>query len=175
MNEYNFRELVMSDLGRLGGRNVKELLKWYFRPLGSTFPFHFWFRVYQCLKWKQRSKLWKIIPYLFLRHFEYKYGVHVPTDIHVGKGFMVVHGGGVYLNCGYIGDNFTVYQGVTLGKGNEGIPIVGDNVTVFTNAVVCGKIKLEDGVTVGANSFVSRNVGKGLTVAGVPAHTISSS
>lgn len=131
-------------------------------------------RIYQFLIEINLHPILKFIPYCLLRHYEYKYGIHGGAGIHIGKGLLIVHGDGVYLNCKTIGDNFTVYQGVTLGKGSDGgIPIIGNNVTVYPNSVVCGGIIIGDNVTIGANAFVSHNVGDGLTVAGIPAKIIS--
>lgn len=81
---------------------------------------------------------------------------------------------GVFLNVISIGDNFTVLQNVTFGKrfAGDGIPIVGNNVTVCTNSVICGEITLHDGCTVGANSYVNKDVPERCLVAGSPAKII---
>lgn len=82
--------------------------------------------------------------------------------------------GGVFLNVTSIGDNFTVLQNVTFGRRFAGdqIPTIGNNVTVCTNAVVCGGIMLHDGCTVGANSYVNQDVPANSLVAGSPAKVI---
>ena len=115
--------------------------------------------------------------YLRLRHYEYKYGIHANTNIHIGKGLHIVHGGTVYLNCKSIGENVTVYQGVTFGSnnGSENIPIIEDNVTVYTGAVVSGKVVLHNGCTIGANAFVNRDVEANTVVGGIPAKEIRTS
>lgn len=105
-----------------------------------------------------------------LRHYEYKYGIHADTNIHIGKGLQIAHGDGVYLNCSYIGDNVTIYQSVTLGaKERYEIPRVEDNVTIYAGAVCVGNIILKDGCTIGANAYVQHDVEANQTVAGVPA------
>lgn len=83
-------------------------------------------------------------------------------------------GGGIFLNVRSIGDNFTVFQNVTCGKryANDMVPIIGNDVTICTGAVICGGVVLEDGCTVGANSYVDKNVLKQTVVAGLPAKVI---
>lgn len=110
--------------------------------------------------------------YLIHRHYEYKYGIHANTNIEIGKGLLIVHGDGVHLNCSKIGENFTCFQGVTLGANKSGIPTVGNNVTVFTNAVVVGNIHLGYGSSVGANAYVDKDVPENTVVAGIPAKVI---
>ena len=167
------KEFIASDLERITERNVsvKDALKLYFRPQGTTFPYVFWFRIVQYLKCKH--KWMAIIPYLRLRHFEYKYGIHANTNIFIGKGLLIVHGGAVYMNCKAIGDNFTIYQGATLGsrkyglKYKDGIPTVGNNVIVYTGAVVCGEISIGNSVRIGANTYVDKNVDEGRIIRGI--------
>lgn len=126
-----------------------------------------------------RSRYKKILlppAYLIFRHFEYKYGIHINTNIDVGEGLHIVHGNGVYLNAQSIGDNVKVYQGVTVGEGaNGGIPIIGDNVTLYTNSVIVGAIELNNFSVVGANAFVNKTVNTYEIVAGIPAKVIGTS
>lgn len=171
-------EYIMADLSRILERPVlwRDAWQMYFMPQGTTFPYIYWFRKVQYKKTK--GKIWAVVPYLILRHFEYRYGIHLNTNIPVGKGLLIVHGGGVYLNCESIGSNFTVYQGVTLGtkqygeKYSKKLPRIGNNVTIYTGAVVCGEITVNDNVCIGANAFVDKTVERGNTVVGIPAGKI---
>lgn len=52
------------------------------------------------------------------------------------------------------------------------VPIIGNDVTICTGAIICGGVMLEDGCTVGANSYVDKNVLKQTVVAGLPAKVI---
>lgn len=63
-----------------------------------------------------------------------------------------------------------MFSKVTLGanKGSEDIPIVKNNVTVCVGSIVVGNITLHDGCTVGANSFVNKDINPGDVVCGNP-------
>jgi serine O-acetyltransferase len=94
---------------------------------------------------------------------------------------MVVHNGNVFLNAQSVGDNFTIYQGVTVGdklnydgKSEKQIPTIKDNVTICTGAVVFGNITLNDNCVVGCNRVVTKNVEENTVVAGAPAKIIKS-
>lgn len=72
-----------------------------------------------------------------------------------------------------IGENLTIYQGVTIGRvysgTRAGVPIIGDNVTFFARSKVIGNVKIGNNVIVGANSVVTHDVPDNVIVAGVPA------
>lgn len=169
----NVLTYIKSDLSRITTPSFLGFLNTYFIPKGEVFRYIVWFRIMQAIKRNMISKYILGIPvYLIHRYYEYKYGIHVNTNIEVGEGLLIKHGDGVYLNCKKIGKNFTVLQGVTLGTGKGGIPTVEDNVTVYTHAVVVGDVVLHSGCTVGANSFVNRDVGENKTVVGIPTREI---
>ena len=163
-------KVIKSDLSRICEPTISNFLKWYTLPKGTVIRYVVWFRVVQ---WARINSIRRVlvgpVAYLKMRHYEFKYGVHANANIYVGKGLHIVHGNGVYLNCDYIGDNFTVYQGVTLGTNHELRPTILNNVTVYTNSVVCGGITLHDGCTVGALSYLDKDVESGVLVAGIPA------
>lgn len=171
--ETSLKELIYSDLYRIKERkvNFKDMVRTYFVPQGTTFPYIFWLRVVHYLK-NKGFRIMVVIPYFIMRHYEYKYDVHVNTNISIGDGILIVHGGAVYLNCKSIGNNFTVYQGVTLGSRKYGdkykdeIPVIDNNVTIYTGAVVCGNIHIGDDVRIGANAYVDKDVEDGKTFIG---------
>lgn len=167
-------KVIQSDLARLCNPTFMNGLKIYLMPRGTVFRFDVWFRV---LQWARLSKIRRItigvIAYLIMRRYEYKYGIHANANIYIGKGLHIKHGDGVHLNCAYIGENFTVYQGVTLGAIHGELPVVLDNVTVYTNSVVGGGITLHNGAIVGAQSYVDKDVEENCFVAGVPARVLN--
>ncbi len=168
-----FFSLLYSDLKRYGYPSIGLCLKQYFLPRGGSFPYVFWLRVVQCAR-RSRLSRWTIaiLAYPMLRHFEFKYGIHANPNIRIGGGLLIVHGGGVHLNCSSIGRNLTIYHGVTLGDQDGKLPIVGDDVTVYPNSVVVGGINIGNRATIGALSYVSHDVAADVVVAGAPAQII---
>ncbi|MBR3943100.1 MAG: hypothetical protein IKJ55_07050 [Clostridia bacterium] len=173
MKEKGFIDYIKSDLSRLCKPTFSGFVKQYFVPRGGVFPYIFWLRVVHFSRKHKLTKYTIAIPaYFIMRHFEFKYGIHANPNIQIGKGLHIVHGGAVYLNCKSIGENFTVYQSVTLGSKNSAIPTILDDVTVYTGAVVSGNVILNNGCVVGANSYVDKSVDAYSVVAGLPAKEI---
>jgi serine O-acetyltransferase len=114
---------------------------------------------------------------------EINYMAHKDTgcDIHpgatIGKGFFIDHATGVVIGeTAVIGNDVTIYQGVTLGgvsfeKGKRH-PTIGDRVVIGANATVLGNITIGNDVRIGAGSVVLKNVPNNSTVVGVPGHVI---
>ncbi len=100
-------------------------------------------------------------------------GIEIHPAVVMGKGLFIDHGMGVVIGeTTVIGDNVTLFQGVTLGgtgkeKGKRH-PTIGNNVVVGTGAKVLGNITIGDNVIVGANAVVLKDVPPNSTVVGVP-------
>jgi len=100
-------------------------------------------------------------------------GIEIHPGAKIGKGLFIDHGMGVVIGeTAEVGDNVTLYQGVTLGgtgkeKGKRH-PTIGDNAVVSTGAKVLGSITIGNNVKIGAGSVVLRNVPDNCTVVGVP-------
>lgn len=101
-------------------------------------------------------------------------GIEIHPGAKIGKGLFIDHGMGVVIGeTAEIGDDVTIYHGVTLGgtgkdKGKRH-PTVGNNVIIGCGAKILGPISIGDGAKIGANSVVLKNVPKGKTVVGIPA------
>ena len=101
-------------------------------------------------------------------------GIEIHPGAKIGKGLFIDHGMGVVIGeTAEIGDNVTIYHGVTLGgtgkdKGKRH-PTVGNNVIIGCGAKILGPISIGDGAKIGANSVVLKNVPKGKTAVGIPA------
>lgn len=163
---FGLLELIKSDLVRLGCPGVLTFLKWYFFPHGETFPYAVWLRVLHACR-KRAFLRWTlgIVLYPVYRHFEFKYGVHANPNIEIGPGLRVIHGP-CNLNAARIGKNFTVYSGVTIGVLRDGIPVIGDNVSIYTNAVVVGPVTIGDNAKIGALTYVAKDIAPGMKVLG---------
>jgi serine O-acetyltransferase len=169
----NAPEVLHSDLERLAGdHSFKSFVKWYFFGGGHPYRWTYWWRL-ATLTRQGRQKFLFPICWMLMRHYEFKLGVHASTKLSCGKGLLIAHGDCVYLYAERIGDNCTFYQGVTLGRTETGVPVIGNNVTVFAGASVLGGIHIGDGATIGAGAVVVKDVPSGATVIGVPAKVLS--
>ncbi len=104
-------------------------------------------------------------------------GIEIHPGALIGKGFFIDHGAGVVIGeTAEIGDNVTLYQGVTLGgtgfQAGKRHPTVGDNVTIGSGAKLLGPIQVGHGAKVGANSVVVEDVPASSTVVGNPGHPV---
>ena len=93
----------------------------------------------------------------------------------IAKGLFIDHGTGVVIGeTAVIGNNVTLFQGVTLGgtgkETGKRHPTINDNVVIGTGAKVLGNITVGNNAYIGANAVVIRNVPPNSTVVGVPGH-----
>ncbi|ADL08829.1 serine O-acetyltransferase [Thermosediminibacter oceani] len=104
-------------------------------------------------------------------------GIEIHPGAKIGKGFFIDHGMGVVIGeTTEIGDNVTLYQGVTLGgtgkeKGKRH-PTLGNNIVVGAGAKVLGPIKIGDNCKIGAGAVVLKDVPPNCTVVGVPGKAV---
>jgi serine O-acetyltransferase len=104
-------------------------------------------------------------------------GIEIHPAAKVGNGFFIDHGMGVVIGeTAEIGDNVTLYQGVTLGgtgfATGKRHPTVEDNVTIGSGAKLLGPITVGHGSKVGANSVVIHDVPPNSTVVGNPGQPV---
>jgi serine O-acetyltransferase len=104
-------------------------------------------------------------------------GIEIHPCAQIGRRLFIDHGMGVVFGetC-IVGDDVTIYQGVTLGgtgkeKGKRH-PTVGNGVTIGSGAKLLGNITIGDNCRVGAGSVVLRDVPDNSTVVGVPGHIV---
>ncbi|HCL56384.1 MAG TPA: serine O-acetyltransferase [Spirochaetia bacterium] len=101
-------------------------------------------------------------------------GIDIHPGAKIGKNFFIDHGTGVVIGeTAIIGDNCTLYQGVTLGgtgkeKFRKRHPTLRNNITIGSGAKILGPVILGDHVKVGANSVVTMDVPDNCTVVGIP-------
>jgi len=104
-------------------------------------------------------------------------GIEIHPGAKIGRGLFIDHGMGVVIGeTAEIGDNCTIYHGVTLGgtgkdKGKRH-PTIGNNVLISTGAKVLGPFKVGDNSKIGANAVVLNEVEPNTTVVGVPGRTV---
>lgn len=104
-------------------------------------------------------------------------GIEIHPGAKIGEGLFIDHGAGVVIGeTAEVGDNVTIYQGVTLGgtgkeKGKRH-PTIGSNVVISTGAKVLGSFTVGDNVKIGAGSVVLKPVPPNCTVVGVPGRVV---
>lgn len=106
-----------------------------------------------------------------------KTGIEIHPGAKIGRGFFIDHGNGVIIGeTTVIGDNVTLYQGVTLGgtgkEHGKRHPTIGNNVMISAGAKVLGSFRIGDNSKIGAGSVVLSEVPSGSTVVGVPGRVV---
>lgn len=104
-------------------------------------------------------------------------GIEIHPGAKIGKGLFIDHGMGVVIGetC-EIGDNVTIYHGVTLGGTGKDHgkrhPTIGNNVMISTGAKVLGPFKVGDNSRIAANAVVLQEVPEDSTVVGIPGKVV---
>ena len=106
-----------------------------------------------------------------------KTGIEIHPGAKIGKGFFIDHGNGVIIGeTAEIGNNVTLYQGVTLGgtgkEQGKRHPTVKDNVMISAGAKVLGSFTIGENSKIGAGSVVLEEVPPNCTVVGVPGRVV---
>ncbi len=108
-------------------------------------------------------------------------GIEIHPGATIGRRFFIDHGMGVVIGeTATVGDDVTLYQGVTLGgvsptdeeHGSLRHPQLGNNIVVGAGAQLLGSISVGDHARIGSNAVVVRDVPEGAVMVGVPAHAI---
>jgi len=138
------------------------------------------FHARQCHRLAHTLFRWHVpvLPRLISHCSRFLTGIEIHPGATIGEGFFVDHGMGVVIGeTSVIGDNVTLYQGVTLGgtsqQRKKRHPTLGNNVVVGVGAQVIGDITIGDNAKVGAGSVVINSVPPNATVVGVPGRVVA--
>ncbi len=104
-------------------------------------------------------------------------GIEIHPGATIGRGLLIDHGAGVVIGeTAEIGDNCTIYQGVTLGGTGKDVgkrhPTLGNNVMIGAGAKVLGPFKVGDNAKIAANAVVLSEVEENSTCVGVPGRMV---
>jgi len=136
------------------------------------------------LSYRRAHKLYEKGHYFWARFISQRSRRRTGIEIHpgakIGKGLFIDHGAGVIIGeTTIIGDNCTLYQGVTLGgtgkEQGKRHPTLGNNVMVSAGAKVLGSFTIGDNCKIGAGSVVLEEVPPNSTVVGVPGRVVKRS
>ncbi len=126
----------------------------------------------------QRKKL-GIIAKLFSMLNVFVFGIEIATQCKIGPGLFFPHTHGTVIGAIAIGNNATIYQGVTIGAKDLDFsydlsrrPVIGNNVLIGSGAKILGGFSIGDNVTIGANAVLLQAVPDNQVVGGIPAQTI---
>lgn len=111
------------------------------------------------------------------QHSRHATGIEIHPGATIGKGFFIDHGDGVVIGeTTVIGNNVTLYQGVTLGGTGKDVgkrhPTIGDNVVIGAGAKVLGPFTVGCGSKIGASAVVLKAVPPNCTVVGNPGRIV---
>lgn len=126
--------------------------------------------------WKMLSRFISLIARFFT-------GIEIHPAARIGKRFFIDHGMGVVIGeTAQIGDDVTLYHGVTLGgttvfdKNGKQLskrhPTLKNNIVVGAGAKILGPITIENNVKIGANAVILKDVAENKTVVGVPGRVV---
>ena len=169
---------------------LKEWLRYEHQVYGNIKGIRLFFGLgEQAILWKHQMLLRKaeyytnsnkrILSLLYrirLNKMQTKYALHIPLNC-CGRGFKIMHVGPCLINTkAIIGNDCVVHMNAAIVAGgtDDYAPVLGRNIVVGYGAVILGHTTIADGVAIGANAVVNRDVLEpGIAVAGVPAKKIS--
>jgi serine O-acetyltransferase len=125
-----------------------------------------------------RLKLGPIAKLVSLLNF-FLFGIEIAVRCPIGKGLFLPHTQGTVIGAYSIGENATIFQGVTLGAREVDFsyqensrPTVGDGVIIGSGAKVLGGLTLGSGSRIGANAVVLESIPENVVAAGIPARVV---
>ena len=126
--------------------------------------------------WCYRHKM-KFLARVISQHVRFWTGIEIHPGATIGKGVFIDHGAGVVIGeTAEVGNNVTLYQGVTLGGTGKDAgkrhPTIEDNVVIAAGAKVLGPFTVGKGSKIGAGSVVLKPVPENCTVVGVPGRIV---
>lgn len=164
---------LTKDIARYGFKKRRWLLAWL---RGHSFFAVFDYRM---ANWLYRHHV-PVLPEIIMAHVRRHYACEISPYASIGGGFFIPHTVGIVIGHEVvIGENFEIFQNVTIGsnrkeRGGRFMPVIGDNVSIGSGSVVVGAINIGDNVRIGSNSYVDKDVPSNSIVAGIPAKVIKS-
>lgn len=171
MNRQELQNLINSDLTRYGLSSSNKIP---YRIKRTLYGYNFTKTLRQVKFYKENKSILLFMLYrLKLDFLSFKYSFQIPYQTNIGKGIYIGHFGRVIINGqAKLGSNVNLSPGVTIGMTNrgkrKGVPTIGDDVWIGTNAVIVGGIEIGNDVLISPNSFVNFDVPSNSIVIGNP-------
>lgn len=160
-----FKHIVAGDLQRVGKPTTINLLKKLITNASTKTTF--WHRVYDITP---PHSIIRLIISGIIKHYQYKTGIQISKGFPIGKGLYFPHFSSIIIHAERIGENCTIFQGVTIGSvRGKGRPKIGDNVVIGANSTIIGDLTIGNNAFVGAGSVVVKDVPDNAVVTGNPA------
>ena len=108
-------------------------------------------------------------------HILHKYGCRIYSSAKVERGFYIAHPVGIVIGKCTIGKNFTIHQNCTVGTSKIGwdakgyCPKIGNNVMMYANSLIVGKVNVGDDITLGAIYLIIKDTATAGVYVGSPA------
>lgn len=169
MDKKELEKLIKSDLIRYGFGE-----KLTFREKMRLEGYLYTSALRKAKYYKEKNNLLLFIFHrIIIKRMSYKYGYQITYSTKFGKGLYLGHFGHVVVNGdAVLGDNINLSPGVTIGMTNrgktKGVPVLGNNIWVGTNAVIVGGIHIGNDVMIAPNSLVNLDVPDHSIVIGNP-------
>ena len=168
------KDLIKGDLYRYtgGGKFFKSIL------LVPGFKYMCVWRLLQYTGSHKAFFIFDVLLKIKLTLMQRHYGIQIPRNTKIGKGFYIGHYGTIVINeAAIIGDNVNISHGVTIGQANRGkrigAAIIGNQVYIGPGAEIIGKVVIDNNVAIGANAVVTHDIPNDACVGGIPAKIIS--
>ena len=127
-----------------------------------------------CLRWYKVARFFyklklKFIAEMLMHIARKKTGIEIHPAAKIGRNLFIDHGMGVVIGeTTIIGDNVTLYQGVTLGgystKKVDRHPVVGNNVIIGAGTKVIGRVHIGDNAKIGPNKVIREDISEGSVI-----------
>ena len=165
------KNIFEKDLYRYYGDKKRTLKSKIFTPIQIKY-----IKTYRKCR-SAKNKLSKMYYVFKLQSLQKKSSIQIPYKAEIGEGFYIGHFGSIVINPkAKLGKNVNIASGVTIGQENrgkrEGVPTIGNEVWIGTNAVIVGNITIGDDVLIAPLSFVNFDVPSHSIVIGNPAKII---
>lgn len=124
---------------------------------------------------KKQPLSWVICKLIVIQHRFWSVitGADIPLNCNIDGGLLIPHPNGVVIHPDVkLGPNCLIFQQVTIGAIDDGIPTIGGHVDIGAGAKIIGNVRIGNNVKVGANAVVTSDIPDNCTAVGIPARII---